>query len=115
MFSLDDSSCSSVSAEHLMPCTKDMIFASLDLFIKKLVIEWGISSPAMLFLVGMKAALRDADLDQVLCKHLGRGSPGFQLKCLSLQGMFLWQIWLLGQICAGALWQHKAPFQATQD
>lgn len=69
----------------------------------------------MLLLVCMKAALGDADQDQVLCKHLGRASPGCQLKSLTLQGMFPGQIWLLGQIYAGALWQHKTPFEAMRD
>lgn len=52
----------------------------------------------VMMLFAWKAALGDADQDQVLCKHLGRASPGCQLKSLSLQGIFPGQIWLLGQI-----------------
>lgn len=50
---------------------RDTDFASLDLFIRKLVAHLRMGN----FLhsnVCMKAALGDADQDQVLCKHLGR-------------------------------------------
>lgn len=99
-----------------MPCHRNMDSASLDLFIKKLVIQLRMGN---FFHSNVMTCSHESSnwrcWSGSSAVQTFRESQSWMIKSLSVQGMFPGQIWLLGQICAGPLWQHKAPFEATQD